>query len=151
MTKDWSNQVKEMDTVNLIVLVLTFLSVTFICWGLVVIYCCLASYCDSPGSSSLSSNASLKKFNQLYPKYLETNHQHQYPHHTNMFQHVPGLIPPCHPQGNNNCAHQMIPSSFHPHHTGHPSWNLSMFGHPSNDQMNETGKVMVPISDIVYI
>lgn len=144
MIKDWIDQVKEMDTINLIILVLTFLSVTLICWGLVVIYCCLASYCDSPGSKSMSSNASLKNFNHICPDYSAR--------HSNIFQ-VPN---------HHGLVHQMMPSftpsfsqqitqSLHPHHSGHPSWNMPMFGHLKNDQLGDRSKVMVPISDIVYI
>lgn len=158
MIRDWMNQIKEMDTINLIILVLTFLSVTLICWGLVVIYCCLASYCDSP--SSLSSNASLKKFSQFYSNHYPSSastHHHQ--SHLNIFQ-VPTIPPPLpslSPPGSNGYMQHphMAPSSFHPHHSGHPSWNISMFGHPpsNHDQIiNDRGsKVMVPISDIVYI
>lgn len=147
MIKDWIDQVREMDTINLIILVLTFLSVTLICWGLVVIYCCLASYCDSPGSSSMSSNASLKNFNQICP-------DHAF-HHANIFQvQNHGLVHPMLPSVPSYAPsfnHPIPPSSFHPHHSGHPSWNMPMFGHPKNDQFNDKGKVMVPISDIVYI
>lgn len=34
-----------MDAANLLVLILTFLAVSFICWGLVVIYCCVRQVC----------------------------------------------------------------------------------------------------------
>ena len=39
-----------MDAVNLLILVLTFLAVTVICWGLVFVVCCLKSYCKGQKS-----------------------------------------------------------------------------------------------------
>ncbi|KAI1280373.1 hypothetical protein HDE_13924 [Halotydeus destructor] len=38
-----------MEAVNLLILILTFIAVSFICWGLVIIYCCVRHvlYCDS--------------------------------------------------------------------------------------------------------
>lgn len=149
MIRNWIDLIKEMDTINLIILVLTFLSVTLICWGLVVIYCCLASYCDSPGSSSLSSNASLKKFSQIYPSHPAITTHHQQPsHHLNIFQ-APSSGPLSLPH--HGFVQHMIPSSFHPHHSSHASWNMPMFGQQTNEHINDRGKVMVPISDIVYI
>lgn len=48
-----------MDPVNLLILLVTFLAVTVICWGLVVIYCCISQY--YPCSSSSSSNSSIEQ------------------------------------------------------------------------------------------
>ena len=99
---------KAMDPVNLLILLVTFLAVTVICWGLVVIYCCLTQY--YPCSSSSSINSSTEKLNAYQidchglmsaeskaRSYLQYHHppppQLEYLSPLNLINYIPNTVP----------------------------------------------------------
>lgn len=87
----------------MLILILTFLAVTIICWGLVVVYCCLSSYC-CPTEKSPSDFNSIASWSPFLPSPSSGIYGHH--HHPHQIHHI-------HQQPLKAPIISYIPSIFH--------------------------------------
>lgn len=161
-----------MDTANLLILMMTFLAVTLICWGLVFVFCCLSKYCKSSSEMGFDSYDQLIKspttapipsifYHQQYPMMYSFLPQHQQYFHQH---HNPGQVyqtPQHQVYGFSQIQPQEImteaPPILPPHQFASASQSQQppplppLSRHPIFQSRREQTKIPFPLQDVVYI